>query len=676
MGQWQSQEVCTTPACVHGASHVLKNLAPNWAEMDPCTDFDKMVCYGTFEHGGDNAGTVVEVRKRTKNILRQIMESPNHAKAAAVKSTLLVARSSTEEDNFEMLRASYQACIDTDATAAAGLTPLRDMIVTINKTWPVSPTDLKTKVRSADLAGLQKATLFVEQHGTTVFHGNCNPEDPITPDYLNSALNRICWTSPSLYREKNITSYLDPVAMQKYADQMGDVFDYVYPNLSNKTAAALAEAVVAFEVDLVNTTVKNVTVAELAKAAPAFGFDRLVAGLTPTGKAPPVILLETPEMWPEFSNLISNHSRAAVQGFIMWQTIRSVTRYIDSPGLWRLMRIESSVERWELHIKDHYFVSATYPDLTLQAADKMTANIRKAFQKRLGEIDWMTQESRESAIKKAENMVQNIGYPKANPDLRSADSIASYYAGLNITIDRFANILSSLQHKTAKQYEAVTRKPNRNDYGNAAIVNAFYDITANAITIPAGISQLPIFHYHLPDYALYGGLGSIIGHEITHGFDSNGRKRSPDAELEAWWDNSTIANFETRAKCFVDQYSEFEVDVPTGKANVDGANTLGENLSDAGGMRAAYEAWVEDRKAMPSSWDQKLPGLEAFKSEQLFFVYWANIWCSTKTPAEMVDMLEDQHAPSLVRIKGVLQNSKAFQEAFKCKAPKARCELF
>jgi endothelin-converting enzyme len=420
------------------------------------------------------------------------------------------------------------------------------------------------------------------------------------------------------------------------------------------------------------------------------GFDKLIAALTPKGKTPSVILLDEPEFWPKFSKLITQHSKAAVQGFVMWQTINSLAPFVDAPDLHSLLGITpgDGKKQWDQciddagksvgHIINSYFVKATYPDLTLKAADKMTTNIRNAFVKRLGELSWMSPESKKRAIKKAENIVQNIGYPTEKPDLRSAESLASYYTGLNITNDHFSNMVSALGHQAIKGYAEVANPPDRHIMGEINEVNAFYLPSANIITIPAGISQLPYFHHHLPLYALYGGLGAVVGHEVTHGFDNKGRLWSEDHEREAWWDNSTVENFEKGAQCFVDQYSNFQVETPSGMTSVSGENTLGENLSDAGGLRAAYNAWEEERKKMPEVWDQSLPGLEEFTREQLFFLFYGNSWCEAPNKflnAALVDP-KRVHAPSLVRIKGSVENSAAFQEAFKCKNKKPKCELF
>lgn len=127
-----------------------------------------------------------DMGKRTANILRKILESPNHATAAGVKSTFLTARSNSEEQNFDMLRTVYQSCMDVDAAAALGIQPLTELIVSINKAWPVSPADLKTKVGQADFAGLQKASLFIEELGVPAFHSYCLEDNPIMPDFLDS----------------------------------------------------------------------------------------------------------------------------------------------------------------------------------------------------------------------------------------------------------------------------------------------------------------------------------------------------------------------------------------------------------------------------------------------------------------------------------------------------------
>ncbi|KAJ4289277.1 hypothetical protein N0V88_007028 [Collariella sp. IMI 366227] len=695
MGQWQSQPVCTTPACVHASSLVLRNLNPDWQKLDPCVDFDKMVCYGNREHEGDDGGTTGDVNNRNMRIMRRILESKSYAEAADIESTYLTARDGYNEYNFDMLRTAYATCMDEDANVAAGSQPLTDLWVSVNKTWPVSPTDLETPV-GKDYGGLIKASIMLEEYGVDLFHSDCG-DMPVMPDFINSKVARVCFNNPKLL-STNTSIYGDETALEKHAARIATWFGETYPGLDEDGALALANSVAIFEIGLVGVMVKageeagqqeypvNMTLAQLDKTAPVLGFGKLIAALTPAGKTPDGILAFTPGLWPLLSDFISQQPKAAVQAWIMRKAMGKFVTYIDAPKLYeqtgnRWSRCLISTRNTLTHILESYFVAATYPDQTLQAADRMTTGLRTQFKKRLSQLDWMSSESKARAAKKADNIQQNIGYPRADPDLRSAESVAAYYDGVNVTSSsHFDNILSGLRNNRYKAYaDAATGKsPRRTTFlGPISQVNAFYFGLLNIISIPAGITQLPLFHYHLPDYALYGGLGSIIGHEITHGFDSKGRQFNEDGETRVWWDNATINNFQDRAQCFADQFSKFEVDIPDGKANVDGEKTLGENISDAGGLRMAYEAWLESRKAMPNAWDQGLPGLEAFSHEQLFFLFWGNTWCENQTPAAALNQLQtDNHSPHSIRILGGVQNSRAFKEVFKCKAKEPKCELF
>lgn len=420
--------------------------------------------------------------------------------------------------------------------------------------------------------------------------------------------------------------------------------------------------------------------------------DKLVAGLSPAGHVPSDILLEDlePSLWPNVSRVISSHPKAAVHAFMIWRAIESTSPLLSAPEFVQAVgKSPISVPRSEVcletagmmlsHVLDHYYISATFPPAAQQAAEKMTTTIRTQFKKRIGELGWMSPASKKRATKKVDNLAQNIGYPRSNPDMRSMESLATYYEGLNFTSDFFANMMAARRHTTAKKFDALTKPVDRNEFVGGAIsmVNAFYNPFTNGIIVGAGISQMPLFHPDLPLYALYGGLGSVIGHELTHGFDNRGSAYDENAEMRSWWDNATVANYEKRTQCFVDQYSKYEVDVPGGKKNVDGELSLGENLSDAGGLRVSYEAWLEERKAMPNAWDQSLPGLDKFTHEQLFFIFYGNAWCEAATPeGNLAQLATDNHAAKRYRILGGASNSRAFRDAFKCKVREPTCEVF
>ncbi|KAL2256561.1 hypothetical protein VTK26DRAFT_1486 [Humicola hyalothermophila] len=711
MGQWQSQPVCNTPACLHAASQVLKYLAPNWAEMDPCTEFDKMVCYGFREHNAEDKGTMDTIQDRNDRILKRILESSSHEEAIGVQTTLLRSRSASDEYNFNLLRDSYQACMDTSAIALLGVEPVTELIVRLNATWPVSPHDLEKKISPSEYAGFHNASLFMHKMDIGIVSDTEGVK--VLPDAVDPKITRVVlqFPSPSL---DNTTAYFDPAKMEPYVETMGKVFRMTYPNLDDEAAANLAAAVAALEGDIVKAVLPagevlaklddvldslvDTKVADLAKAAPAVGIDHLVRGLMPPSagkRVPDVIDVMVPEVWPNISQAFAKQPKAALQGFMVWKMVNKLAPNLRSSDLYELLGMPQptdSATRWRecvyavdsiaQHILEHYFVAVTYPDDTLRAADDMTTRIRRQFKRRLGELPWMSEPAKQRAVKKVENMVQNIGYKKLYPDVRAADSLAEYYSTLNVSASaHFFNMLSGRRHRTLKAYEEAARPTERESYGGMPVsaVNAFYNRGTNAMTIGAGIAQLPIFHNDLPDYALYGGLGAVVGHELTHGFDNAGAQYDEDAAKRQWWDNATVANYAELQRCFVEQYSAFEVEVPGNgeREKVDGELTLGENLSDAGGLRVAYDTWAAARREKPRTWDQHLPGLEAFTHEQLFFIFYGNIWCDSYTKSTARFLLEnDNHAPARYRILGGTQNSRAFREAFQCQVKEPVCEAF
>ena len=432
------------------------------------------------------------------------------------------------------------------------------------------------------------------------------------------------------------------------------------------------------------------SLAEANAAVPALNLEKMLTILA--GKRPSTVLLDIPSFWPKYSNIIANQPKAAIQGFMAVKATIGLIDHVESPELRKLFKPSHPGERglecvdsvtgMASELVDSYFVRAAYNEQSRKSVDKIATNVIAAFKKRVGELEWLGDESRQRAVKKAENIVQNVGYrtdKTINPDVTSGESLATYYRGLNITTaSHFTNVLSGMRHSTGKAYAQFDQPMDLKSFIKPVSgPNALYYMAANSINMPAGITQLPAFHHELPSYALYGGVGSFIGHEITHGFDSNGRKWNENAAYAKWWDDKSSNNFDDLTQCFIKQYDSYEVDVPSGKANVNGTFTLAENISDAGGLRAAYDAWLAERKAMPSSWNQDMPGLDMFTHEQLFFMMWANNWCSSYSESTKESMLtSDNHAPASARLALTAQNSRGFKEAFKCKTKEPTCEIF
>lgn len=193
-------------------------------------------------------------------------------------------------------------------------------------------------------------------------------------------------------------------------------------------------------------------------------------------------------------------------------------------------------------------------------------------------------------------------------------SLRDYYAQLNVTSEYFSNVLSASRFSVNQSWDQLGKPTDRDQWGmTASTVNAYYNPAGNEIVFPAGIMQFPVFDSDLPKYINYGAFGAVAGHELSHAFDNNGRHYDVHGNLTDWWTDHTVEGFEKRAECFVSEYSNFTVAGPNGTTlHVNGKQTLGENIADAGGLSAAFNVWKQRQQGTP---DLNLPGLDFFSQE-------------------------------------------------------------
>eukprot|EP00111_Clytia_hemisphaerica_P020438 TCONS_00060230-protein len=305
----------------------------------------------------------------------------------------------------------------------------------------------------------------------------------------------------------------------------------------------------------------------------------------------------------------------------------------------------------------------------------LVERVRKSFIDGLKDINWMDDITKMSAQHKAEAIIQKIGYPEY---ILKPKELDESYKGLDFSeTDYFLNVLTDQRwsiHNSLTQL----RKPVdvRKWYMTPPTVNAYYEPTENEIVFPAGILQPPYFQSNYPKSVNFGMMGSIIGHEITHGFDNNGRQYDKHGNfVSSWWSASVVDEYKKKAKCFVDEYSKFK---EAGK-NIRGNETLGENIADNGGLKAAYRAYKEYTR---SSGDEKrLPGVN-LNNDQAFFVSFAQSWCTEELNQVLIHQVEtDVHSPAIERVRGSVQNNRDFARVFNCPVgshmnPKEKCEIW
>ncbi|KAJ3082006.1 Endothelin-converting enzyme 2 [Quaeritorhiza haematococci] len=344
------------------------------------------------------------------------------------------------------------------------------------------------------------------------------------------------------------------------------------------------------------------------------------------------------------------------------------------------------------YLAGHLFIQYAFNDTQKEAATKMINGLFSAMERKLQTSTWMDDATKQAAIKKLHSIVTVIGY---SDWLKDANKVEAYYASLEFDP-------KSYFENAVKSQVFVEFQPSRVQIGRPIVreemffgypwqLNAFHLTDYVQIQINSGILQRPLFSAKNRDSMNYGSLGVIIGHEITHAFDSIGYLLNEKGEQKPWWSDAATKAFAEGSMCFQEEYGNLEVTLESGeRAHVDGALTLPENIADNGGLDIALDAWrhlVEEvqKEGKGNGTEQVLKDFDGFTDEQVFFIAFGQTWCTVPDDVQTEYLIHnDPHAPNPVRVMGTLKNSPDFAKAFKCSAGMAynpnnyknRCYLY
>ncbi len=294
------------------------------------------------------------------------------------------------------------------------------------------------------------------------------------------------------------------------------------------------------------------------------------------------------------------------------------------------------------------YVEKHFPPEHKAQMDALVNNLLRAFGESIDELEWMTDETKVRAREKLDKIVTKIGYPEKWRD----------YSGLTVVPDNlFANVVNSRSVEYQRMIDKLGKPIDRTEWGmTPQTVNAYYNPTMNEIVFPAAILQPPFFNVDADDAVNYGGIGAVIGHEISHAFDDQGSKYDGDGNLNNWWTDADREAFTELTTRLIDQYAEYE---PLPGKRVNGQLTLGENIADLSGLAIAFKAYGISREGKPAA------EVAGWSGEQRFFLGWSQVWRRKYRDAEMVKrLLIDSHSPSWYRANGPVTNIDAFYSAF------------
>ncbi len=411
----------------------------------------------------------------------------------------------------------------------------------------------------------------------------------------------------------------------------------------------------------------RMTVPELAKIAPSYRLsDYLSAIGAPAGGA---VDVTEPKFFERVEKLLADEPLDAWKTYLRWHLLRAASRSLSAPFRQEdfdfyqatLRGAKAMPPRWQTCVSGvdrnlgealgQVFVEKTFTPETRAATEKMVALIEQSMEERIAALDWMSDATKKQALAKLHGMRNKIGYPAHWRD----------YSKLEIRRDGyFGNLERASAFETAREFAKIGKPVDRDEWGmTPPTVNAYYNPSMNDINFPAGVLMPPLYDPKLDDAPNYGNTGSTIGHELTHGFDDEGRQFDADGNLEDWWTDADAKAFEKRAACVVDQYAGYTV---IDDIKINSKLTEGEDIADLGGTILAWEAW---KKATAG---QKLEPRDGLTPDQRFFVGFAQWACSEVRPeSQRLRAATDPHSPGRWRIDGVVANMPQFAQAFSCK---------
>jgi endothelin-converting enzyme/putative endopeptidase len=468
---------------------------------------------------------------------------------------------------------------------------------------------------------------------------------------------------------------------QKYVNHVARMFALLgEPEALAKTHA---QTVMDIETALANASLTRVdqrdpyklfhkmTVAQLQAITKSFAWDAYLSASQLKGIQ--VVNVTEPAFMKEVEVLLTSRPLDDWKTYLRWHLVHASASVLSSAFVnanfdfysKTLRGTEQLAPRWKRCVRrvdgdlgealGQVFVQKTFGPDTKARALVMTKQVEAAMEGEIRQLPWMGEATRNKALEKLHALVNKIGYPDKWRD----------YSSIRIAReDYFGNVQRATEFESRRQLAKIGKPVDRTEWGiTPPTVNAYYDDQMNDMNFPAGVLQPPLFDPKMDDAPNYGNTGATIGHELTHGFDDEGRQFDAKGNLKDWWTKADAKEFEERTKCISDQYSSYTIVDDT---NINGKLTVGEDAADLGGTLLAYLAWQAATKT------QQLRPIDGFTPDQRFFIGMAQWACGDERPESLrMNAITNPHSPNVYRINGVVSNMPEFGKAFSCKAGQA-----
>ncbi|XP_054271423.1 neprilysin-2 isoform X2 [Macrosteles quadrilineatus] len=691
---WQNKSrekgLCLTPGCVYAAAEVLNSMNK---DVDPCDNFYQFVC-GNFlketKIPDDKTSVTLfsKIDDKLTEQLRVIIEEPS---------------AEDEPRPYRMAKDLYKSCMNRSDIEEKGLTYIKELVQKMGG-WPVLEGDQWDPAKFT-----WKDTVYkFKDEGFSIDY---LIDFSITTDYKNSTKRVIDLDQASLSLSREyLVKGMEEKLVQALYSYMVDIAT-MFGADRDRATKELKESL-DFEIELAkismppekrrdaNRLYNPRTIPELQERYPSIPWVEYISTILP--KSVPlmpdeVVILDEPKYIEDLEALLSNTPKRVQANYMLWRAVASSVSSLTESLRKRQLEYGTALSgrterepRWKECVGlsagslslavGSLYVQRFFKQEAKKNALEMVDNIREQMYKILQNVDWMDEETRKNGLEKARAMTSHIAYPD---EILDSSKLEEFYQKLEITQGNYLESVLNLTKFGLDFSFGRLRKPvNKTDWishGRPAIVNAFYSSIENSIQFPAGILQGAFFSHDRPNYMNYGAIGFVIGHEITHGFDDQGRQFDKNGNLVDWWATETKEAYLKKADCIIKQYGDYKAEEVG--LNLNGVNTQGENIADNGGIKQAYYAyqhWVKEHGRE----EDRLPGLQDFTPQQMFWISAANTWCSKYRPETLkLRIITGQHSPGEFRVRGPFSNRPEFAKDFSCPTgskmnPTKKCQVW
>uniref|UniRef100_A0A224YCM1 Gluzincin n=1 Tax=Rhipicephalus zambeziensis TaxID=60191 RepID=A0A224YCM1_9ACAR len=688
--------VCDTPVCVQRAKLINESLNTS---ADPCTDFYSYACGGwmakhTIPKTKPSLGTFSVLRDELRETLRDILGNMS-----------LVEENQNVTDKAALV---YNACV-----AVPDLADRRDVVLSIMNVsglceWP----KLRPQGCVANDAPNATAVLSKTKISTILAAGVGRDSRNLSAYVIQ--IDQLSFPRVGRNQLINQTSNSSKPIIAAYKKLIKVSMKFMKPHLCDDELERLADDLLAFEGKLANMTKPPEERRDIIKMYNRISLDKLeknfshipIRALLQKEFSQANITLarnETIELYAldyytklnEFLRCADSYTLynyAGLRRMLSWADVGS-KEYRNASFELRKVRggVREERPRWEICVDavnggmpdsvGYLYVQQKFSHEAKEEVEDLANRIMAAFNKSLQTRDWMDNVTRERAEAKLLKMGRKIAYPEWLFNTTYLEGLYKYVPKLCLN-EPYGKMMYAVSLNNWIQEMKKLRKTYDTDaeWDGAAVVNAFYNPSANEMMFPSGILQGVFYEHGLPRSLNFGAIGMVVGHEMTHGFDDTGSQFDAEGALKQWWSNKTRKEFMNRTRCFEYQYGNI-TDKQT-NMSLNGKNTVGENIADNGGLRLSFEAYQHLLDVEYGNVDTRLVGMENVTGRQLFFISNGMAWCTLNRPEYIKLMIQyDPHSPARYRINVPLSNLEAFSKTFNCPKNstmnrKDRCSLW